>query len=118
VRVLVVSTDDRRGQESTFATVRAEGDGPPSYRMLSDPGAAVIRRYGILDPGGFRGEDIAHPATFVVDTAGVVRWKVVETDYRLRPRTDDVVAALEAVLRGETPPPAAPSAVAPLRSGG
>jgi hypothetical protein len=78
----------------------------------------VITRYGILNPGGFRGRDIPHPTTLVIDTAGVVRWKVVETDYRLRPADADIAAAVAAVDAGEEPEPAVAVPIEPARSGG
>jgi peroxiredoxin len=52
----------------------------------------VINRYGLLnsrDRGG-----IAYPATLVIDRQGVVRWRVVEVDYKVRPSNADVLKAL------------------------
>jgi mycoredoxin-dependent peroxiredoxin len=71
VQVLAVSVD------SMFA-LRAWSD-QEKYRfpLLSDfwPHGAVAGRYGVFDAE--RG--VALRGTFVIDTAGVVRWKVVNT---------------------------------------
>lgn len=67
------------------------------FPLLSDPDHAVIDRYGLRNQADPRNRPIPHPATFIIDRAGVVRWKVVETDYRLRPANRDILAALAAV---------------------
>jgi peroxiredoxin len=59
--------------------------------FLTDPGHKVIDRYGLLNPSG-RGWP--HPATYIVDKQGVVRWKFVEVDYRLRPTNAQILAVL------------------------
>lgn len=40
---------------------------------------------------------MAHPATLVIDRAGVVRWRVIEFDYRVRPSNADVMKAVAGV---------------------
>lgn len=73
----------------------------PEFPFLSDPGHRVIGRYGLLNPDNPR--NIPHPTTFVIDTAGVVRWKFIEIDYRIRPTNEMIVEALEAVRSREWP---------------
>ena len=71
------------------------GGGPePNFVMLADPGHRVIDRYGLFNADAPPRRPVPHPATFVVDKQGVVRWKFVETDYRVRPSNEDVLAAL------------------------
>lgn len=71
----------------------SEEDGlRPDYTFLSDPGHRVIDRYGLLNPDDPRG--IPHPAVYVVDRSGVVRWKFVETDYRIRAENEMILEAL------------------------
>jgi peroxiredoxin len=60
--------------------------------MLSDPDHRVIDRYGLLNEGSKRG--IPHPATYVIDRQGKVRWRFVEVDYKLRPTNEDVLREL------------------------
>ena len=75
--------------------VAAERGAPPDYLFLSDFGHRVIDRYGLLNPDDQRG--IPHPTTFVIDEDGVVRWKFIETDYRVRPSNAMIREALETV---------------------
>lgn len=68
-----------------------------TYPFLSDGSAGVIRSYGVLHPkAGEEGRDIARPAEFFVDSAGVVRWVNLTDDIRVRARPE---AVLEAILR-------------------
>ncbi|MBT8488868.1 MAG: redoxin domain-containing protein, partial [Gemmatimonadetes bacterium] len=64
------------------------------YALLSDPGAAVINRYGLFNQDDPRGRAIPHPTTYVIDKDGVVRWKMTEVNYRIRPENDDILEAL------------------------
>jgi peroxiredoxin len=52
----------------------------------------VIRRYDLLHPGaGVKGQDIARPAEFLVDSSGVIRWANLTEDYRVRARRDQII---------------------------
>jgi peroxiredoxin len=63
-----------------------------TFTFLSDPKAEVIRRYDLLHPGaGVRGQDIARPAEFLVDSSGVIRWANLTEDYRVRARPDQII---------------------------
>jgi peroxiredoxin len=65
-----------------------------TFPILSDPDAAVIRRYHILHPeGGPDGHDIARPAEFLVDSSKIVRWTNFAEDIRVRARADQMLAA-------------------------
>jgi len=91
--LLVVSNDGPVENRVAFTRMSSSG-AAPDFAFLSDPESAVIGRYGILNPSGSR-RGIPHPATYVIDKAGVVRWLFVETDYRIRPDN----AAIQAALR-------------------
>jgi peroxiredoxin len=65
------------------------------YALLSDPGAAVINRYGLFNQDDSQGRAIPHPTTYVIDREGVVRWKMTEVNYRIRPENADILAAME-----------------------
>lgn len=73
------------------ARIAKEDQKLPDFPLLSDLGHKVIDRYGLLNPSG-RG--LPHPATYVVDKKGVVRWKFVEVDYKVRPTNEMVLEAL------------------------
>lgn len=47
---------------------------------------------------GSQAWDLPHPATFIVDTAGVVRYISVNEDYKKRPNPEDVIAAMREVV--------------------
>lgn len=63
-----------------------------NFPMLSDADHRVIDRYGLLNEGSKR--VLPHPATYVIDRAGKVRWRFVEVDYKIRPSNEDVLREL------------------------
>lgn len=66
------------------------------FSLLSDEDGAVARSFGVWDEEG----QIARPAIFVIDAAGVVRYAYVGQDFADRPGDDEVFAALESAGRG------------------
>lgn len=66
------------------------------FPLLSDPDHRVIDRYGLLNEKSKRA--VPHPATYVIDRQGQVRWKFIEVDYTKRPSNEDV---LKEVLKVE-----------------
>jgi peroxiredoxin len=66
----------------------------PDLTFLVDPGAGTIHRYGIFNDGDSRGREIPHPATLVIDKAGVVRYLRIDEDYRQRPPVSDLLEVL------------------------
>ncbi len=72
---------------------RVAGDGGMliEFQLLSDPDNAVINRYGIFNPDESRGRAVPHPTVFVIDKDGVVHWKFIEIDYRIRPTNEDIL---------------------------
>jgi peroxiredoxin len=80
-----------------MATKISKDDGkPPGIVFLSDPGHRVIDRYGLVNP---QGRGWPHPTTLVIDRQGVVRWKFVEVDYRVRPTNEQILEALGRLSR-------------------
>ncbi len=72
----------------------------PDFPFLSDPDHQVIDRYGLFNKDDPRGREITHPATFVIDRSGVVRWRFVEVDYKVRPSNEEILRALAALSSG------------------
>lgn len=69
-----------------------------SYRILADPDLRVIDAYDLRHSGGGGPTGtIARSATFVIDKDGIVRWRDLTDNYRLRPRPEDVVVAVAAL---------------------
>jgi peroxiredoxin len=76
----------------------AEDDGRIiGFPLLSDPDAAVINRYGLFNAEDPRGRAIPHPTTYVIDRDGMVRWKMTEVDYSIRPENEDILRELNAL---------------------
>lgn len=78
--------------------VLEEHDATLDYTLLSDPGHRVIDRYGVFNAEAAPDREIPHPTTLVIDREGIVRWKMTEVDYRVRPTNDDILREL-ALLR-------------------
>jgi peroxiredoxin len=102
VEILAVSVDDAADLDRMVRRIEDESGGStPDFPFLSDPGSRVIDRYGLRNPDDERG--IPHPTTLVIDEEGVVRWKFVETDYRVRPTDEMILEALLEVEGGTSP---------------
>ncbi len=95
--IVAVSVDDREKQQLMIDRIVADGGEAPDFVMLSDPDHRVIDRYGLLNPDAPPNRPVPHPATYVIDQEGIVRWGFVEEDYRVRPTNADILAALEAL---------------------
>jgi peroxiredoxin len=92
--LLAVSVDERENQQKMIDRISMEDGIMPDYPLLSDPDHRVIDRYGIYNPNESKRRPVPHPTTFVIDMDGVVRWKFVEIDYKIRPSNEDILAAL------------------------
>ena len=88
--VLAVAVDS---VEQNAGVVRDVGLG---YHILSDPELTTIDAYGVRHdrPGE---PSIARPATFLIDRDGVIRWRDVTENFRLRPKPDAILAAIDAL---------------------
>jgi peroxiredoxin len=65
-----------------------------TFPLLSDRGADAIKSYDLLHArAGIDGRDIARPAEFLVDRAGIVRWRNLTPDFRVRARPEQMLAA-------------------------
>jgi len=63
-----------------------------TFTFLSDPKAEVIRRYDLVHAGeGEKGQDIARPAEFVLDSSGTVRWVNLTENLWVRARPEQVI---------------------------
>ena len=79
---------------------------PPDFVMLSDPDHAVIDRYGLFNEDSSSKRPFPHPATYVIDMEGVVRYRFVEVDYKVRPTNEDILEVLKGLQQpvDKTPP--------------
>jgi len=93
-QILALSVDSPEDLQRMVDRISAEDSLTPRFPFLTDPGHKVIDRYGLYNIDDPRGRQLTHPATYVIDMEGTVRWKFVEVDYTLRPGNEDVLAAL------------------------
>ena len=84
--VLAVSVDDLSGAERAIDALGLE------YQILSDPGAEVVRDYGVFN---LHNNNLPTPSTFVIDQDGVIRWQYIGKNARTdRPDNADIIAQL------------------------
>ena len=69
---------------------------PPAFPMVIDESRAIARRWGVYQRVGLDAIHIAHPASFVVDGAGVVRLAEIASSQWSRTPIATILAALEA----------------------
>ena len=63
-----------------------------TFPILSDRNAEVIRRYDLVHAkAGIKGEDIARPAEFLIDSTGTVRWIHLTENYWVRATPEQVL---------------------------
>jgi hypothetical protein len=88
---LVAISYDSPDTLKTFAASRGI-----TFPLLSDPGSAIIKRYGLLndqvDPQT-RTYGIPHPGTFIVDRKGTVKARFFEDAYQERYTAAAILAA-------------------------
>jgi peroxiredoxin len=94
VQILAVSIDTHKQSKVFVLDLRKEYPGEFDIPLLEDKNHKVIDRYGILNPDS---PGWPHPATYVIDKGGVVRWKFVEVDYRKRASNEQVLQALKSL---------------------
>jgi peroxiredoxin len=93
-QILAVSIDKHDDSQKLVALMEKEGGGKVDFPLLEDQDHKVINRYGLLNP---KGKGWPHPATYVIDRQGVVRWKFIEVDYKIRPSNAAILEALKAI---------------------
>jgi peroxiredoxin len=69
-----------------------------SFTFLSDPKSEVIDLYKLRDPQyapGSRAYGVPRPIIFILDKDGVIRTKLYEESFKVRPPVSAVIAALD-----------------------
>lgn len=102
--LVALSSDGQAESRKLIAGVKEVYGVTLTLPLLSDPEGRVIGRYGLLNmhtAPGPKGRPYATPGTFIVDPEGVVRWRMVDDNWKLRPTNELVMAALHAAERGE-----------------
>lgn len=91
VQILAISIDTHGESRRFIAELEKRYAGEFDFPLLEDRDHRVIDRYGILNP---KGRGWPHPATYIVDRQGVVRWRFVEVDYTRRPTNKEIMREL------------------------
>lgn len=91
VQILAVSIDSHTDSLKMIQTLREKSTVSLDFPLLEDRDHKVIDRYGLLNP---EGKGWPHPATYVIDKQGIVRWKFVEIDVAKRPSNEQILMAL------------------------
>jgi len=91
IQILAVSIDTHDESKMFVQKLQERFPGEFDFPLLEDKNHKVIDRYGIFNPDG---KGWPHPATYVIDKQGLVRWKYIEVDYRKRPSNEQILQAL------------------------
>ena len=91
VQILAISIDSHEDSKKFVQKLKGRFPGDFDFPLLEDKEHKVIDRYGILNPDG---KGWPHPAVYVVDKEGVVRWRFVEIDSTKRPSNEQILQAL------------------------
>ena len=86
VRVVGISVDDQERARLVW-----EKQAERSFTILSDPGAKVIREYGLLHEHGKGEEDIAIRTTLLIDEEGCEQWRRVSTTVTDIPNAEEAL---------------------------
>ena len=68
------------------------------FPILFDETRKTTRAYGVYHALGHDAYNIAHPATFVVDGRGTIRWIGVSPNQLERPILNDLLSAIDACI--------------------
>jgi alkyl hydroperoxide reductase subunit AhpC len=94
IQILAVSIDSHEDSKRFVQILKERFAGDLDFPMLEDKNHKVIDRYGILNADG---KGWPHPATYIIDKRGVLRWRFVEVDYRKRPTNEQILEALRKI---------------------
>jgi peroxiredoxin len=97
VKFYAISPDSPEESRKFAALIAADRRGALTFSLLSDPLSRVIDRYNLRDEAyaGKTEYGIPHPAVFVLDAKGRIRWMKIETDFRERPTNAEIAAAID-----------------------
>lgn len=92
VKVIAISVDDQEHAHEVWDKVAGK-----RFTVLSDPGAQVIRQYGLLHAGGRKDQDIALRATIFIDPEGIEKWRRVSQSVPDIPAFDETFSEIKRI---------------------
>ncbi len=97
MKIYAISPDSPEEGRQFAKLIASDRRGEVTFALLSDPRSRVIDRYALRDQAyaGKKEDGIPHPAVFVLDATGRVRWMKVETDFRERPSNAEIAATID-----------------------
>lgn len=96
VSLVPISVDDQQHAHDVWEKVAQR-----KFTILSDPGAKVIRQYGLLHEHGHRDSDIALRTTILIGPDGRERWRRVSHSVPDIPGWDETFAAIKTAQERE-----------------
>lgn len=99
VKLYALSVDSPEVSKTFAEKLGSDGKGAIDFQILSDPDHKIIDAYGLRD-FAYEKEKIygvPHPAVYVIDKTGKVRWARIESDYRKRPTNSEIRVALDSL---------------------
>ena len=93
VRLVGLSVDDQEHAREAW-----EKSGSRKFTILSDPGAKVVRQYGLVHEKGHADSDIALRTTLLIDPEGREHWRRVSKSVPDIPTADET---LQEIRRAE-----------------
>ena len=97
VALYAISVDPPDVSRSFAEKIASDGKGKVTFSLLSDPEHKIIDAYGLRDPAyeGQKVYGIPHPAVYVINKEGKVSWAKIESNYRDRPSSQEIRAAID-----------------------
>lgn len=99
MKIYAISPDSTEEGKKFKQLLASDHRGEVTFPLLSDPGSRVIDRYALRDEAyaGQKENGVPHPAVFVLDAKGRIRWMKIETDFRERPTNAEIAAAIDGI---------------------
>jgi peroxiredoxin len=90
-RIVAISVDDVEHNRTVWETVTQK-----QFPVLSDSGASIIRKYGLLHTAGKGDTDIALRTTLLIDAQGAEQWRRVSETVPDIPKASEILARIRA----------------------
>ena len=90
-RIVAISVDNVEHNRKVWEKVVQK-----QFPVLSDPGAIVIRKYGLLHPAGKSDTDIALRTSLLIDAQGTEQWRRISGTVPDIPKADEILTRIRA----------------------